>query len=67
MAGAKGMNQIVGSSAISQAATKVISVAMRPKVMENTIYLDLQKSRFTSKPGHNYAMKLNNSRLEPAA
>lgn len=66
MAGAKGMNQIVGSSAISQAATKVISVT-EAKGMENTIYLELQKSRFTKKPGHNYAMKMNNSRLEPAA
>jgi predicted ATP-dependent serine protease len=66
MAGAKGMNQIVGSSAISQAATKVISV-LEAKGVDDTIRLELQKSRFTRKPGHDYAMKLNNSRLEPAA
>lgn len=64
-AGAKGMDQIVGSSAISQAATKVISV-LEEKGSADTIRLELQKSRFTKKPGYYYAMRLNNSKLEPA-
>lgn len=62
-AGAKGMNQIVGSGAIAQAATKVISVS-EEKGSSDTIHLDLLKSRFTKKPGYFYAMKLKDSKLE---
>lgn len=64
--GAKGMDRIVGSGALAQAATKVIQV-LEDKDMKNVIRLELMKSRFTSRPGFDYAMKLINSRLERAA
>lgn len=63
--GAKGMNQIVGSSAISQAATKVIEVKKDDAL--DTIQLNMRKSRFTRNPDSYWAMKLIDSRLEPAA
>jgi len=63
-AGAKGMDQIVGSSAISQAATKVISVS-EEKNVDDTIRLQLQKSRFTKKPNFHYCMLMVDSKLEP--
>lgn len=65
MTGAKGMDRIVGSGSIAQAATKVIEIA--DDDMEDVIRLDLKKSRFTKRPGYHYCMKMINSRLEPAA
>lgn len=62
---AKGMDKIVGTGAIAQAATKVIEVA--DDDMDNVIQIRLRKSRFTKTPGYHYAMKLIDSRLEPAA
>jgi len=64
--GAKGMNQIVGSGAIAQAATKVIEVS-ETKNMADCINLELRKSRFTKKPGFPYSMKMVDSRLEPTS
>lgn len=63
--GSRGMDKIVGSGAISQAATKVIEVS-EDKVPD-TIRLNLQKSRFTKKPGFHWCMKLDGAKLEPAA
>lgn len=64
--GAKGMDRIVGSGSIAQAATKVIEVG-EEKGMTDCIRLELRKSRFTKRPGYHYTMKMIDSRLEPAA
>jgi RecA-family ATPase len=56
----KGMDKIVGSGSIAQAATKVIEVS---KDEGNTI-LTLHKSRFTKTPDNAYAMKLEGTRLK---
>lgn len=64
--GAKGMDRIVGSGALSQAATKVIEIT-EEKDMQDTLRLNLMKSRFTKKPGFHYNMKMINSKLESAA
>lgn len=61
--GARGMDKIVGSGAIAQAATKVIEVAEDD--IPDTIQLHLRKSRFTRKPPSHWCMKLRDSRLEP--
>lgn len=61
--GAKGMNQIVGSGALAQAATKVIEVAEDD--MLDVIRLQLRKSRFTKRQDSYYCMKLASSRMEP--
>lgn len=61
--GAKGMDKIVGSGAISQAATKVVEISEDD--MADTIRLELRKSRFTKKPGFHYCMKMIDSRLKP--
>lgn len=58
----KGMNKISGSGALAQAATKVIEV--RDGKVEDNIFLDLRKSRFTKRPGFPYAMKMVDGRLE---
>lgn len=63
--GSKGMNKIVGSGSIAQASTKVIEIS--DDKMEDVIRIELRKSRFTKKSGTFYAMKLIDSRLEPAA
>lgn len=63
--GAKGMDRIVGSGALAQVATKVIEITESD--LQDCIDLNVRKSRFTKKPGFPYTMKLNNSRLEPAA
>lgn len=60
---AKGMDKIVGSGSIAQAATKVIEIA-ESDVKEN-IELTMRKSRFTKKPGFAWNMKMVDSRLEP--
>lgn len=60
--GSRGMNKIVGSGAIAQAATKVIEVS-REKDTGDTV-LRLWKSRFTRTPDHSWHMKLNGTRLE---
>lgn len=65
MTGAKGMDRIVGSGSIAQAATKVIEIA--DDDMQDVIRIQLRKSRFTRKPSYHYCMKMINSRLEPAA
>lgn len=59
--GAKGMNQVVGSGAIVQAATKVIEV--KQDSAADTIQLNMRKSRFTKNPGFHWCMTLINSRL----
>jgi len=61
--GAKGMDKIVGSGSIAQAATKVIEISEDD--MDDTIRLELRKSRFTKKPGFHYCMRMRNSKLEP--
>lgn len=61
---AKGMDRIVGSGALAQAATKVIEVTEDPDLAD-TLRLELRKSRFTAKPGFYYAMKMIDGRLEP--
>lgn len=58
----KGMNKIAGSGALAQAATKVIEVR-ESKVADN-IELELRKSRFTKRPGFEYAMKMVNGKME---
>ena len=59
----KGMNKIAGSGALAQAATKVIEVR-ESKVPQN-VEIQLRKSRFTSRPSFEYAMKMVDARLEP--
>lgn len=62
--GSKGMDKIVGSGSIAQAATKVIEVKDDRAV--DTIQINMRKSRFTKKPESWWCMKLVHSRLEPA-
>lgn len=62
----KGMGKIVGSGAIAQAGTKVIEVS-EDKHIEDGIRLWMRKTRFTKKRGYDYAMKLNNGKLEGQA
>lgn len=62
--GAKGMDKIVGSGAIAQAATKVIEVA--DDRMDDTIRLNMRKTRFTKRPGFHYCMKLIDGKMEGA-
>jgi predicted ATP-dependent serine protease len=62
--GSKGMNKIVGSGAIAQAATKVIEVG-RDKD-NGDIVLHMRKSRFTRTPGHDYHMKFIGTKMESA-
>lgn len=61
--GAKGLDKIVGSGAIAQAATKVIEISDND--VKDNIELTLRKSRFTKKPGFPYCMLMVDSRLEP--
>lgn len=61
--GSKGMDKIVGSGAISQAATKVIEIA--DDDLEDTIRLHLRKSRFTAKGDSHYCMVMKNGKMEP--
>lgn len=61
--GAKGMEKIVGSSSIAQAATKVIEIA--DDEMDDVIRLHLRKSRFTARPAHHYCMKMVDGKLGP--
>lgn len=63
--GAKGMDRIVGSGALAQAATKVIEISEDD--LPDAIRIEIRKSRFTRKPGYHYTMKLINSKLELAA
>lgn len=59
----KGMDKIVGSGSIAQAATKVIEVG---KDKDNgDIILYMRKSRFTRTPGHDYHMKFIGTKMEP--
>lgn len=59
--GAKGMDKVVGSGAIVQAATKVIEI--KEDSVDDTIQLNMRKSRFTRKPGFHWCMTLIDSRL----
>jgi predicted ATP-dependent serine protease len=59
----KGMNKIAGSGALAQAATKVIEVS--DTKLQDTIALELRKSRFTKRPGFEYHIKMVDARLEP--
>jgi predicted ATP-dependent serine protease len=61
--GSKGMDKIVGSGAIPQAATKVIEIS--DDKLNGVIRLNLRKSRFTRKADDYWCMKLIDSRLEP--
>lgn len=60
---AKGMDRIVGSGSIAQAATKVIEIS-EVKGAANQINLEVRKSRFT--PRHNFpkTIKIKDSKLE---
>lgn len=64
--GSKGMDKIVGSGSIAQAATKVIEIA-EVRGIANQIHLELRKSRFTSKSGYPYTMRMIDSKLKPAS
>lgn len=59
--GAKGMDRVVGSGAITQAATKVISI--KEDRVPDTIQINMLKSRFTKKPGFHWCMTLIDSKL----
>lgn len=61
--GAKGMDRVMGSGSLAQAATKVIEIGKDKDTRATTLYL--RKSRFTPTPDWDYHMMLNNSRLEP--
>lgn len=58
----KGMDKIVGSGSIAQAATKVIEVSRKDLFTE--IYL--RKSRFTYTPDHGWDMMMKKGKLEGA-
>jgi predicted ATP-dependent serine protease len=60
--GAKGMDKIVGSGAIAQAATKVIEVTEDKG--EFMISLQLRKSRFTAKPKFSLPMAMQDGKLK---
>jgi len=62
-AGAKGMDKIVGSGSIAQAATKVIEIS-EDKAISDNIKLDLRKSRFTKRIGYPIDIRMVNSKLE---
>ena len=62
-AGAKGMDKIVGSGSIAQAATKVIEIG-EEKGQTDAIRIELRKSRFTKRPGYPFTIKMIDSRLE---
>lgn len=62
---AKGMDRIVGSGALAQAATKVIEIS-KVKDMKQTIEFNMHKSRFTPTPDHGYCMRLVNGKLTKA-
>jgi RecA-family ATPase len=59
----KGMNKVVGSGSIAQAASKVIEIS-KEKDNPGWIRFNLHKSRFTWTPDYHYNMKFNNSRME---
>lgn len=61
----KGMDKIVGSGSIAQAATKVIEVAEDTEMIDH-LWITMHKSRFTKKPGFGYSMMLTNGKLYPA-
>lgn len=61
----KGMDKIVGSSSISQAATKVIEIGKED--IEDGIKLMLHKSRFTKLPGFHYSLRLIDGKFQSAA
>lgn len=60
---AKGMDKIVGSGAIAQAATKVIEVNKKDVFTQ----IHLRKSRFTFTPDHSWDMLLKDGKLEGAS
>lgn len=60
--GSKGMNKIVGSGSIAQAATKVIEVGRDKDSGNITLYM--RKSRFTRTPGHDWHMKFIGTKME---
>lgn len=62
-ANVKGMDKMVGSGAIPQAATKVIEV--RKDQDTGDTVLRLWKSRFTPTPTHDYVLQMKASRLVP--
>jgi predicted ATP-dependent serine protease len=62
--GSKGMDRIVGSGSLAQAATKVIEIMDGD--VPGTIELQLRKSRFTARPNHGYVMRMRDSKMEPA-
>lgn len=64
--GSKGMDRIVGSGALAQAATKVIEITENED-QRDALWLELRKSRFTKKPGFPYTMLLKDGKMEPAA
>lgn len=59
--GAKGMDKIVGSGSIAQAATKVIEIS--EDSMEDVLRINLRKSRFTKKPGFHWCVKMENTKI----
>lgn len=61
---AKGMDKIVGSGSLAQAATKVIEVTEDPD-LDNTIRIQIRKSRFTPRPPSFYCMLMIDGSLEP--
>lgn len=63
-ANAKGMDRIVGSSSIAQAATKVIEVSKDD--LDDALRVTLRKSRFTSTPDFHYTVKLIKGKIEQA-
>lgn len=62
--GAKGMDKIVGSGSIVQAATKVIEIGEGDVV--DSINFTLRKSRFTKRPSFHYCMKMVDGKLSNA-
>lgn len=63
--GSKGMDKIVGSGSLAQAATKVIEISEGD--VPDSVHIDIKKTRFTKKPGFYYAMGMIDSQMRPLA
>jgi predicted ATP-dependent serine protease len=61
-AGSRGMDKIVGSGSIAQAATKVLEISEESGV-KKTLRLEHRKSRFTPRPGYFFNIKMENGKL----
>lgn len=60
--GAKGMDRIVGSGSIAQAATKVLEIA-ETKVKKSSLELHMRKSRFTPRPDYPFELTMKEGKI----